>query len=136
MEEPMRKFLAVLSLVLPMVITACEREVVVRFQVAGWHNGNPARKNIQFLVNGDPIGPIIRYGASTGSYDVKIITGRAYGGVTGPSDNIYSAQVTLGVRDANTGVIFLTTRHCTLYKERVTNFTYTMRYDNEELYCD
>lgn len=136
MEEPMRKFLAVLSLVLPMALTACEREVVVRFQVAGWHNGNPAHKNIQFLVNGDPIGPAIRYGASTGSYDVSIVTGRAYGPFTGPSDNISSAQVTLGVMDADTKVIFLTTRNCTLYKERVTNFTYTAQYDYEELYCD
>ena len=132
----MRRFLAVLSLVLPMALTACEREVVVRFQVAGWHNGNPAHKNIQFFVNGDPIGRAIKYGASTGSYDVKIVTGRAYGPFTGPSDNIYTAQVTLGVMDTDTRIIFLTTRHCKLDKERVTNFTYTMRYDHEELYCD
>ena len=107
----MRRLTAVLCLVFSMALTACDHEVVVKFQVAGWHHGNPTHKNIQFLVNGDPIGPAIKYGASTGSYDVKIVTGRGYGPVTGSRDDIYSAQVTLGVKDGDTGVIFRSEEH-------------------------
>ena len=118
-------------------LAACaDRQITERFDVSGWHTGDPAHKSIQFVVNGDLIGPPITYGKSSGTYVVEIVVGRGnYNTSTGPSNGVTSANVVLGVMDVETKTIFLTTQSCYVSKYQVTNFMYERSFGRDSLYC-
>ena len=126
----------IITLFVALIFNACDRQVVERFDVSGWHLGDPSHKNVQFLVNGDPVGIVIPYGKSSGAFSVEIVVGRGnYNTSTGPSNGVTSTNVVLGVMDVDTKTIFMTTQNCYISKYQVTNFIYERRGNSDSLYC-
>ncbi len=128
-------FRAIIALVLALSFSACNRAITERFQVSAWNIGDPTHKNIQFLVNGDPVGPVVKFGQSTGPFEVEVVVGQSmYGTGTSPS-TVTSTSVTLGVKDVDSNTIFMTTQSCYLTKYQVVNFMYERRFGSDSLYC-
>ncbi len=126
---------AIFALVLALSFSACHRAITERFQVSGWNLGDSTHKNIQFLINGSPVGPVVKSGQSSAPFEVDVIVGQSmYGTGTSPS-NITSTNVVLGVKDVDSNTIFMTTQNCYLTKYQVTNFMYERRFGTDSLYC-
>lgn len=133
METMINRTIVVLLLALN--FGACSGEIKSKFQVSGWNLGNPSHKNVQFLINGAPLEPVVRYGQSSGPFEVDVVVGQSsYNSNSGPTYDVQSVTVRLGVKDVDTNTIFMNSS-CYLTKTGVVNMIYELRGGFENLYC-
>ncbi|MFZ2621411.1 MAG: hypothetical protein WAX85_03360 [Minisyncoccia bacterium] len=118
-------------------LNGCSREITSKFQVSGWNLGDPVHKNVQFVINGDSVGPVVKFGQSSGVYEVEIVVGQSsyYNSGTTPTNDVQSTNVALGVQDVDTHIIFMVVQGCYLTKYQVTNFIYERKGGLDNLYC-
>ncbi|MFZ2522670.1 MAG: hypothetical protein WAX44_04080 [Minisyncoccia bacterium] len=110
----------------------CSEIDTAKFRVSGLNRDSQRR--IIFVVDGQNVGSVVEPGDTQSPHDIKVVFDKPLWYGLGPS-SIKTADISLGVRDADTQVVFMDVIRCQLAQDSVTNFVYSRDGGVDRLYC-